>query len=182
MNRKFRLRILEKLAQTTPNLPTDQVAKSKPMPPPPAFQASAIYPGIRNGFNQASIPIIDGLVSLLNSAVHYASAGAVNYQYFRNNNFNFDASGAPSVDQKNLMNLSKRIYRTILNSGSAFPQPLTGQQISSMVENITASSEFNNLSQVSPTGQLAIKIQGNLKTLIFNYLTYLKLATPETSK
>ena len=182
MNKQLRMRVLEKLAQiNTTSLPSDQAAQTKPTTAaPPAFQASAIYPGIRYGFNTASIPIIDAFVSLLNTAVHYASNGAVNFQTFRNDSFNFDASIAPSVDQKNLMNLSKRVYHTLLNNGQAYKQALTGKQVSDMVDMILASPEFNNLSHVSPTGLLATKIQGNLKTLITNYLTYLKLANPAT--
>lgn len=179
MNRKLRIKILEKMAQANPApAPTGQPAQSPTLPPPPAFQASAIYPGIRSGFNVASVPIIDNLINLLNTAVHYASGGKVNFQVFRNENFNFDASQSPSVDQKNLMNLSKKVYTTLLNNGNGFSQPLTGQQIADMTDRLLASQEYNNLSKVNPTGPLALKIPGNLKTNIYNNLTYLRLANP----
>lgn len=184
MNRELRLKILKKMAQADlGTVPTDEAVQAKPATPPPSpFQASTVYPGIRAGFNQISIPIIDSLVSLLNMAAHYSSAGAINFQKFRNNGFNFDASNVPSIDQKNIMNLSKKIYHTLLNNGQEFKKPLTGQQVTDMVDSISESPEFNNLSHVSPTGQLAIKIQGNLKTLITNHLNYLKIANPENSQ
>lgn len=182
MNRDLRLKILKKMAQADlGTIPTDQAVQSKPAPPPPpSFQASSAYPGIRYGFNQASVAIIDNLASLLNMAAHYSSAGAINFQTFRNDNFNFDASGVPSVDQRNIMNLSKKVYHTLLNNGQEFARPLTAQQVAEMADIVLESPELNNLSHVSPTGQLALKIQGNLKTLITNYLTYLKLANPKT--
>src|SRR5574337_575845 len=138
---KFRVKIIEKLAQADlGTLPTDQAVTTKPLPPPPPeFRASLVYPGIRYGFNSASINIIDAFVSLLNTAVHYASAGAVNFQKFRNNSFNFDASVAPSVDQKNLMNLSKLVYHTLLNNGNPYSQALRSDQIADMVDRILAS-------------------------------------------
>lgn len=181
MNSKLRRRIIKKLAQVTPgNLPTDQVVQSIPIPPPPpTFQASAIYPNIHSGFNQASIPIIDNLVSLLNNAVHYSSAGAVNFQTFRNNNFIFDASDSPSVDQRNLMNLSKLVYVTLLNSGLPFTQKLSGEQVHNMIDKLLTSPFFQNLSHISPTGPLAAKIQGNLKTLINDLFIGLKNINPK---
>ena len=38
---------------------------------------------------------------------------------------------------------------------------------------IVNSSEFNNLSQVKPNSILATKLQGNLKSLISNYINYI---------
>lgn len=178
--------MLEKIAQTSQTnqatLPTDQTAATTTVPPPPSFIASSIYPGIRYGFNPQSVQIINRLVSLLNNSVHYASSGAVNFQVFRNDNFNFDASQAPSVDQRNLMNLSKRVYHTFLNNGNPFSQQLTPAQVTDMADKVLTAPEYNNLSQLNPTGALATKIQGNLKTLIYDTLTYLKLANPITAQ
>lgn len=175
---KFLRRIFEKIGQTIPAIPSDAVAKNKATIPPPDFIASAIYPGLNIGFSSASIPIINAFIKLLNTSVHYASAGAVNFQTFRNNNFTFDASQAPSVDQRNLMNLSKLVYTTLLNYGQPYKQALTGQQISSMVDRILASNFYQGLSQLNPTGTLATKIPGNIKTTINDYLIQLKSINP----
>ena len=174
MNIRSRLRMI-RLAQVTPSIPTDQVAATAPIPPPPPdFQASAIYPGIRIGFASNSITIIDELVSLLNIALHYTTAGAINILKLRSMNFIFDASQSPSVDQRNLMNFSKKIFTTLLNSGQPFVQKLDATKIEEMVDTLLASQELNQLSQVNPSGLLATKIPGNLKTTITNYLNYLK--------
>lgn len=175
MNIKTRLKWFKKIAQTTTATPTET---PKVLAPPPTFQASAMYPGLRTGFNTNSIRIIDNLVNLLNSGVYYSSNGQMNFQLFKNNNFNFDASAAISVDQKNLMNLSKKIFVLLLNSGNSFPKLLTGNQIHSIIDQLSSSPEFTNLSQVNQTGTLAIKIGGNLKTMISDNFNYLKLANP----
>lgn len=173
MNRNFRRRLF-KLAQVS--MPTDQVASTMPlMAPPPVFQASAMYPSIRTGFASNSVVIIDELVNLLNTALHYATAGTMNFQKLRDINFNFDPSQAPSVDQRNLMNLSKKVFKTLLNSGQAFAQKLDFSKVGELTKLLLTSQEINNLSQISPSGLLATKIPGNLKTLITNYLNYLQL-------
>jgi hypothetical protein len=176
------LRRVAQAATGTPTAPTTTPAAAATPPPPPAFQASSVYPGIRKGFSSASVSLIDQLCSLLNMAVHYASNGKDNFQVFRNNNFNFDTSGAASVDQKNLMILSQMVYRTLLNSGNAFVQPLTGQQIQDMVGRMINSSALSSLSQINPTGTIAQKVPGNLKTNIATYLQYLISANPVTQR
>ena len=172
MNRKLRLKFLTKLAQATPAPATPII------PPPPSFQASAMYPSIRKGFNSTSVQIIDQLVNLLNSAVHYSTSGAVNFQTLKNNNFIIDPSKSPSIDQKHLIILSQKVYRLLLNSGQDFKTRLTNTQIHNIVELFQSSTEFTSLSQINPTGFLATKIPGNLKENINNILLSLKNANP----
>lgn len=180
MNKSLRIRIIKKLAQAATPLPTaPAVAATTVIAPPPAFQTSSMYPTVRKGYNANSVQILDNFISLLNTAIHYVTSGKINFQTFKNNNFNFDASAAPSVDQKNIMNFSKKVYQNLLNNGT-FTKALTAQEINDKVNLLFGLPEYNNLSQVQPAGQVAIKIGGNLKTLIFNQLTYLKNANPLT--
>jgi hypothetical protein len=174
---KLRKEILTKLAQTTPAAPT---TPNKVIPAPPSFIASNVFPSLTSGYNPASIIIINNLMSLLNTALQYASGGSVNLQTFRNNNFNVDPGSAPSPDQKNLTILAKMAYNLFLNKGNPFGKLLAGKQISIFVDQILASPAFQNLSQINPTGPLATKIQGNLKTIIQDNLTHLKNINPVT--
>lgn len=177
MSNWVRLKILERIAQQTTNN-SGVSAIPATTPPPPAFQASSIYPGIRSGFNAASVVIIDQLCSLLNLALQYSSNGSANFQIFRNNSFNFDGSGAFNVDQKNLMLFSQLVYRTLLNSGNNFQQPLTTSAAQDMLRKLSTSPILSALSQINPTGVIAQKVPGNLKTNILSYLQYLSLANP----
>jgi hypothetical protein len=176
ISKKLRRKFLQKISQTT--TPTTTGTTPTTISSPPSFTASSVYPGISTGYNSGSLTIINNFVSLLNTALHYASNGQVNFQTLRNDNFNFDPSGATSVDQRNLMGIAARVYRSFLNSGQRFTKPLIGEQIAKMADLITFSPEFNNLSQVNPTGPLATKLQGNIKSLITNYMTYLKTTNP----
>jgi len=161
-------------ATTAPVVATTSVAA-----PPPAFQASSMYPTVRKGYNPNSVQILDNFISLLNKAIHYTTSGKINFQTFKNNNFNFDASTSPSPDQKNIMNFSKKVYQNLLNNGM-FAKALTAQEINVKIDFLLKQPEYQGLSQVQPSSQLALKIGGNLKTLIFDQLTYLKNANPLT--
>ena len=175
-NSSIRLKILERIAQAAPAAPTTVVTPA--ITPPPAFQASAVYPGVRKGFSSASVLLIDQLVNLLNMALHYSSGGKVNFQVFRNNNFNFDSSMAASVDQKNLMIFSQMLYHLLLNSGNPFSNILNGQEVRDMVSKLASSNALSALSQMNPTGTIAQKLPGNLKTNITAYLQYLSSSNP----
>lgn len=178
-NVRNRTKLLKKLAQTTSGTTTPP---QQTIPAPPPFQASSVYPGIRQGFNAASVSAIDNLVSTLNTALQYASNGTINFQTLKNNNFSFDISASPSVDQKNLLMFSQMVYRTLLNNGNAFKQPLTGQQIAEMVNTLMQSQPLNALSQTNPAGPLARQIPGNMKTNLQAYLQYLVNANPVTQR
>lgn len=172
-NKNFRLKIFKKIAQDI-TIPTEQVAAEKQIAPPPTFQASSMYPGINAGFNANVIIFINFLTDMLNTAIHYASGGTLNFQYFKNNSFNFDSSIAPSVDQKNLMNLSKKVFINLFNSGNAFTHKLTAKEVTERVNNLLNSQDLQNLSSISPTGPIAQKIPGNLKEVITLYLNLIK--------
>lgn len=174
---KARLKILNKIAQAVlpTDLPTDAMATKPVTGSPPSFNATDFYPGITAGFQAKNVPWINGLANLLNSSLYYSSAGKVHLPWMRSVNFNFGADQAPSVDLKNIMNFTKLVYNQLFtNLGQNYQQPLTPEQIAEKVRLLRASQPYNNLSQTNPTGQLATKIGGNLKTLINNYLLQIK--------
>ena len=174
---KARLKILNKIAQTVPgNLPTDSVANTTPVTgSPPAFNASDYYPSFRIGFQAKNVPWINGLANLLNTSMYYASNGKVSLPWMRSVNFNFGADQVPSVDLRNIMNFTKLVYNQLFtNLGQAYEQPLTPEQIDEKIRLLKVSQFYNNLSQINPSGQLTIKIGGNLKTLINSYLLQIK--------
>jgi hypothetical protein len=185
VSRSVRFKILNRIAQAqgTPAVaPTTSITTPVATPAPPPFQASSAYPGIRQGFNAASVQLIDQLCGLLNLSLQYASNGAVNFQVFRNNNFNFSASDTSNMDQKNLMLFSKMLYHSLLNSGNPFEQPLTAQQVQVMIQRLETSQPLMALAQTNPTGPIAQKVPGNLKTNILAYLQYLAAANPAAQR
>lgn len=197
---KLRIRMLSKIAQTVPgapSAPSDPAAPGAPadpasptapatpesttatqIPPPPNFQASAAYGWMTNSYNSNTVASIDKLASIINMALHYASNSKFNLLILRNQSFQVDPSAAPSIDAKNLLNLSVLLYKTYLNSGNQFPQKPTGNQIHEWNSRIEQSQAFLNLSQLSPTGTVAQKIPGNLKDNILNILRELDRYNP----
>jgi len=93
-----------------------------------------------------------------------------------------DPSGEISVDTKNLLNLSKIVYQTYLNSGNAPQDRITGNQIAAWNTALSQSQSFLNLSQLNPTGPVRQKIPGNLKDNILNMLRDLARYNPLTSQ
>jgi len=191
---KLRLKILNKLAQTVPGAPASPASPTSPtspnapteptsttaavISPPPSFQASGAWGwiGASGLYNSNSVVLIDKLTNLLNQALHYASNGKFNWQILRNN-FNVDASAAGGKDAINLLNLSKLVHQTYLNGGNAFPQKVTGDQVVAWNTALSQSQPFLALSQLNPTGPLALKM-GNPKEDILNILRDLARYNP----
>jgi len=186
---KLRMKMLSKLAQAVPGAPASPASPTAPtspnapttpastqaatIPPPPAFQASAVWGWMGNVYNSNSVGTIDGLAGLLNKALHFASQGKFNWEKLRNN-FNVDASAAGGTDAMYLLNLSKLVHKNYLNSGNAFPQKVTGNQIA--VWNTELQNALNTI-QLNPTGPVAQKL-GDLKNIIPNILRELARYNP----
>ena len=162
---KFRWRLLQKLSQQGA-----QAASPVTNVPPPTLP-SILIAHLHEGYNGATVQLIVSLVQQLNAALHYASNGQDNFQKIIDNNL--DLSGAAS-DEKNIGALCKRMYITFLNSRNAFTSKVTGKNITTWATAIVNSPEYNNLSQINPTGILATKLHGNLKSIILDYMNQIK--------
>lgn len=175
--RQLRLKLWEKMAQTPPpNLPTTQVAQTKTVSgSPPAFTATSWYPSIIVGFQAKSVPIINGLSNLLNTALFYTSDGKVHMPFLRQQNFIFSTDQYPDINLRNLANFSKLIYQQLFtNMGAPYQQALTPPQIAEKIALLRNSPFLGNLTATNPTSQLATKISGNVRELITNYLLQIK--------
>lgn len=185
MSTKARLKILTKISQMADatTSPDETVSQSTPATtvttvPPPAFIASQIWGWLPSAYNTNTMGTINSMISLLNTALHFASNAQLNFQILRNENFQVDPSAIPSVDAKNLTNLSLLIFRTFLNGGNQPPQKPSPQMIAQWCNQIVNSQAFLNLSQMNPTGPVAQKIPGGLKDTIMNDTRYLLMYNP----
>lgn len=172
-NIKFRKKAFEKIAQVsapiTPPAPATVI-------PVTDWIASSAYP-THTAFNATTVLLINQMCSLLNTAVHYATGGKYNFQKLKDLNFKLDTSGMPSPDQKNLINISKMMYDKFLIKNS----PLKSDQIAMNVDSILNSQELTALSSTNPSGPIAQKIPGNLRSNISIILNKLKVANPVTT-
>jgi hypothetical protein len=183
---KFRLKMLQKIAQaqgeqanpggTQTNVPA--TSNNTQVPQDSSPPASDLY-NIRGGYDSTRVGIINGLVKILSTAANTATNGKYNLQILRNQNFTFDPSEFTSPDQKNLMVFFQKVYKTLLNNGQEFAQPVNATQLSNMVNFLLQSPELANLSQVNPTGQIAQKAPpGNFKDNIREQLARLQPTVP----
>jgi hypothetical protein len=190
---KFRLKILQKLAQqtgaaaapaaptsstTTTDANTPATTNNPATPPAPAIRASDIYPTVRIGFDPGRVVVIDSLVGILNTASQIATAGQYNLQVLRNLNFQFDPSSFTSPDQKNLMIFFQKVWKTLLNGGVAFTAPMPAATLNTDVQFLLQSPELANLSQMNPSGAISQKIPGNFKDDIRNLIARLQPTVP----
>ncbi len=179
---KERLILLKRMAQTqapgNSALPQSAPAPAATLPPPPSVRATDLWGWLNRDYNTQTIGTLNSLVSLLNTALHYSSNGQYNFQTLKNDNFQVDPSGVPSIDTKNLIYLASNVYHTFLNSGQEFKAKPNGAQIAAWGNGLINSQPLLNLSQVNPTGPLAQKIQGNIKDTILNYVRYLAMYNP----
>lgn len=179
---KERLKLLTRIAQTaatsTTGLPQTTPTPAASVPPPPGVQASALWPALATAYNSQTVQQINGLVALLNTALHYSSNGQYNFQILKNDNFQVDQSGFPSMDTKNIFLVCSIVYKTFINAGHDFAAKPTGIQIKGWGDSLIASQPYLNLSQLNPTGPLAQKVRGNPKDQILAIIRAIELANP----
>lgn len=183
INFKLRRKFLKRIAQAAlPDITTDQSVKQTPNTgTPPTFQASSRYPSLRIAFNTSgAINIIDNLSSYLNNALFYASNGKYYMQQLFQQGFNYSASDLPTSakDLKLLLLFTKEIFVQIYNRGAGYTKPLTKEEFTRKISLLLENQNLMDLSQVNPTGQLSIKMGGNIKTDLIKFLTLLLNVSP----
>jgi hypothetical protein len=180
---KTRLKILKRIAQaagapSAPANPMPATSNNIAVPPDPSPSASSLYPYLRAGFDANRITIVDQLCHILSTAANMATSGKYNLQNLRNKNFQFDPSEFADPNQKNLMVFFLKVFRTLLNSGEPFVAPVSAEQLKQMIPTLLQSQELSNLSQMSPTGQIAQKFPGNFKDNIRDLIARLQPTVP----
>lgn len=169
---KFRKRLLEKLSQEDPNTietPVSSVAGS-----PPSFQIQSLFPSIYTGFGQTITNQINVLANYLNTVLFYVSNNKYDMVKIFNNSASVDTSSIADQDLKKLVDFSKLVFKYLFNSRTPFKQQLTAQEIDDRIDILNSSSQLTSLSSTNPSGQLATKTQGNIKTNIISYLRHIK--------
>ncbi len=170
------MKIFRKIAQTVPSTETDATNQSTTAVSgsPRAFIATNYYPIIL-AFSSKNAPIINGLSNTLNNALYYLSNGKIDLEWMKSVNFNFDISNTPSADLHNLMGFTKQVYSQIYtNNGQLDNRSLSTEEISKRINPLKFSQFLGNISATGTNSQLNIKIGGNLKSIINNYLLQIK--------
>jgi len=163
MDRKLRLKIIKKLAQTATTTTTPTTSgNTAPVAPAPLLDIWSAYPDLMKAYNEHQIQILNGLVHRLSTIANQMTAGKYNFQTLRNASFQFDPSEFSDPNTKNLMLFFLKVFKSLLNSGNAFAtNPINPTQLGAMVNNLMQATELNSLSQVNPTGPVANQQAGN---------------------
>jgi hypothetical protein len=178
MNKLLRRRILNKMAQmeAPPDLPTEEVAKTKTVSGSPnVFNITQYYPKVETAFGSNNFTWIKKLIDAVNQGLYYTSDGKIQLKWMQDNSFNFGIDSAPSVDLKNLMGFSKQIHSTIFTkNGEQDDKALGSEEIGKRIAILKGSSFLSNLSTTNPMGQLQSKLGGNAKTVINDILLQIR--------
>lgn len=148
----------------------EKILKSAQNNAPPEVPPD-VFAYLNKGYNPETVTLIINLVNYLNTFLHYSSLGKDNFQKLSTNNL--DLSGATGP-HKNIGLISKKVFQTLLNNKNTFSDKVSANLINQWCNTIISMPEFNNLTSVNPTSQLATKLPSNLKTLILNLLNLIK--------
>lgn len=189
---KFRLKILNKLAQTvpgspaspaspasptSPNSPTTPTQPSStantPLPTPPPFNPiSGPWAWLTNAYNAPSVGELAAILDKINGALYFASDGKYSLQKNQNNLNGLDSSGG-SPDTKNLILMSQLLLRTFLNNGQPFKP--TAVQIDNWVIQNKNSQPLSQLAQLNISGPAAqyLRLGSSFREFISKHLDLL---------
>ena len=173
---KIRQQLLIKLSQPSLTMPTEKLVNETPTVGTPSnFSASNLYPSLRKAFSSEAINVIDELSNYISKALFYASNGMYSLNKLYSINFNFSTTAIPPVnkDLRNLLLFSKELYTQIYNNGNQYTNKLKKDSFLSKIEILLQSQNLNNLSQTNLSGQLSIKMGGDVKVDIISYLRLL---------
>jgi hypothetical protein len=151
-----------------------QPTKPSIMPPPPPVPG-VIFSQLDQGYTGGTVALLRNLAKKLNDSLHYASQGKYYFQDIMDNNA--DLSGA-DPDERNIGILCKIVYETFLNKRAPFTKPVDPTTIHKWADNIISSSSYNALTKIPPTSVLSIKIGGNLKSILLDYMNQIKNQNP----
>jgi|SRR5579859_98376 len=165
MDRKLRLKLIQKMAQTaTTTAPANTTTNSMNtiVAPPPQLDVWAAYPEPMKSYSPYQVTILNNLTTRLSNAINQLTAGKFNFQKLKASGFQYDPSSVPDINSRNLLIFFTKVFKTLLNSGNAFPnKPINPQDLSTMINALSQSTELNALGQINPTGPVANQQAGN---------------------
>ena len=171
MNRKLRIKILEKMAQAAPTTPTPTTAPPA-LPPPPAVPGMLLV-NREKEYNGPTVTLMSNLAKMLNDAMHYSSQGKDNFQKIIDRTLDQTSVG----DQKNAATVSQLFYNTFLNKGALFNRKVRPNEISTWVNDILNNGQYRAMSSINPA--ITAKLGYNLQDRLMQTLNNIKSNNPQ---
>jgi hypothetical protein len=151
MNRKERLKVLERIAQTTGQQGAPQASTA---PPPASPAASTLFPSVAVGWDSSRVPYINRIISRLDAAVGLGTQGKYTFKILWDNKFPAGVESEFTSPVKDVLVLLRRAFINFLNNGVVFQKPLNTGEIIPRVNALLNSAELAKLQEVNPAGPL----------------------------
>jgi hypothetical protein len=173
MNRKLRIKLLEKVAQATPptTQPAQPAATVPALPPPPAVPGMLLVNRKRE-YNGPTVNLFGTLTKMLNDAMHFASQGKDNFQKIIDRVLDRTSTG----DQKNVSTVAQMFYDTFLNKGSLYGRKVTPNEIHTWADAMLGNGQFRALTGLNPN--ISSKLGYNLQDRLMQTLNSIKSNNP----
>lgn len=163
---KLRKKILKRLAQADPTTISGT---------PSGINVSSLFPSIITAWSTDNLESIQDIVDTLNQAIFILSAGQLDFNKLRVQQFNVDTSKYPDRILKNTVKFTIVVYNNMLtNNGAAFSKELTAEERKIIIGKIKGSLQADEMPDGGISQELVNKIGGNLKTKISSSLDMIK--------
>lgn len=171
MNRKLRIKILEKMAQPAPTSPTPTTAP--PALPPPTPVPGMLLVNREKEYNGPTVTLMGQLAKILNDAMHYCSQGKDNFQKIIDRTLDHTSVG----DQKNAATVSQMFYDNFLNKGVLFNRKVRPNEINTWAKAILDNGQYRAMSSMNPA--ITAKLGYNLQDRLMQILNNIKSNNPQ---
>lgn len=166
MNRKERIKILEKLAQaagttgttgttgTGTSGPSNTTTQTSPLTIQRSPAASIIFPSLATGWDASRVPYINQVASMLDISVGSATQNKYNFRILWDSKFPAGPESEYASPTKDLLVLFRQVFKQFLNNGIPFRQPLNAGEVTQRVNAVLQAPEISKLEQVNQSGAL----------------------------
>jgi hypothetical protein len=158
MNRKERMKVLERIAQTvtgTPATTTSQTGAQTTAPPAQlSASAATLFPSVAVGWDSSRVIYVNRIVATLDAAVGVGTNNKYNFQKLWSAKFPVGAESEFTSPVKDLLVLLRKVFQQFLNNGVPFQKQLNTGEITQRVNVVLSAPEIAKLEQVNPAGPL----------------------------
>ena len=151
MNRKERIKILEKIAQQTGTPTTTQGAAVTPRP---SSSISTLFPSVSIGWDSTRVPYINKIVASLDLAAAAGTNNSYNFKTLWDQKFPAGIDSQFTSPVKDILSLLRKINLQFLNNGVPFQKALNTGDVKQRVSAILTAPEISKLEQINPSSSL----------------------------
>lgn len=173
MNRKERMKILERIAQSAgttgtgtsgPSAPTAK--QSPPVPVQKSPAASSVFPSLGVGWGQSRVVYANNIVSMLDRAVSAGTNQKYNFKYLWDNKFPAGVQSEFGPPVSDIMALFAVVFRQILNNSLPFRIALTSGEMNQRLNAVLADPRVAQLERLNVQGVTLEKFRDSLTKML----------------